>query len=46
VIGRNDKREEVISYDLASRMVDLEIDLSPELSKASLRTRSVPVVGG
>jgi hypothetical protein len=35
VIGRNAKREEVTTYDLASRMVELEVDLSPELTKAS-----------
>jgi hypothetical protein len=40
VIGRNEKREEVISYDLASRMVDLEVDLSPERSKASRTSAS------
>jgi hypothetical protein len=35
VIGRNAKREEVTTYDLASRMVDLDVDFSPELTKAS-----------
>jgi aminoglycoside/choline kinase family phosphotransferase len=35
VIGRDAKREEVTTYDLASRMVDLDVDLSPELTKAS-----------
>jgi hypothetical protein len=35
VIGRDSKREEVTSYDLASRMVDLEVDLLLELTKAS-----------
>jgi hypothetical protein len=35
VIGQNSKQEEVITFDLASRMVDLEVDLSPELTKAS-----------
>jgi hypothetical protein len=28
VVGRNSKEEEVISYDLASRMVDLEVELT------------------
>jgi hypothetical protein len=40
VIGRNSNREEVTSYDLASRMVDLEVDLSPELTKASCTSSS------
>jgi hypothetical protein len=35
VIGRDSNREEVALYDLASRMIDLEVDLSPELTKAS-----------
>jgi hypothetical protein len=35
VIGRDAKWEEVTTYDLASRMVDLDVDLSPELTKAS-----------
>jgi hypothetical protein len=30
----------VTSYDLASRMIDLEIDLSPELTKASRTSAS------
>jgi hypothetical protein len=34
-VGRNSNREEVTTYDLASRMVDLDVDLSPELTKAS-----------
>jgi hypothetical protein len=29
------KHEEVISYDLASRMIDSDVDLAPELIKAS-----------
>jgi hypothetical protein len=40
LIGRNEKRKEVITYDLASRMVDLEVDLSPELSKDSRTSAS------
>jgi hypothetical protein len=40
VIGRNSKQEEVISFDLASRMVDLEVELSPELTKASRSSAS------
>jgi hypothetical protein len=40
VVGRNSKQEEVISYDLASRMVDLEVELSPELTKASRTSAS------
>jgi hypothetical protein len=35
VIGRDTKREEVTTYDLASRMIDLDVDLAPELTKAS-----------
>jgi hypothetical protein len=40
VIGQNSKQEEVITFDLASRMVDLEVDLSPELTKASRSSAS------
>jgi hypothetical protein len=40
VIGRDVKREEVITYDLASRMIDLEVDLSPEVTKASCTSAS------
>jgi hypothetical protein len=40
VIGRNSKHEEVTSYDLASRMLDMEIELSPELTKASRTSAS------
>jgi hypothetical protein len=40
VIGTNAKREEVTSYDLASRMVDLDVDLSSELTKASRSSAS------
>jgi hypothetical protein len=40
VIGRNSNREEVTTYDLASRMVDLDVDLSPELTKASCSSAS------
>jgi hypothetical protein len=43
VIGRNAKREEVTTYDLASRMVDLNVDLSPELTKASRSSASTSV---
>jgi hypothetical protein len=35
VMGRNSKQEEVTTFDLASRMVDLEVELSPKLMKAS-----------
>jgi hypothetical protein len=35
VVGRNSKQEEVTTFDLASCMVDLEVELSPELTKAS-----------
>jgi hypothetical protein len=35
VVGRNSKQEEVTTFDLASRMFDLEVELSPELTKAS-----------
>jgi hypothetical protein len=34
VVGRNSKQEEMTSYDLASRMIDLEVELSLELTKA------------
>jgi hypothetical protein len=34
-MGRNSKQEEVTTFDLASRMVDLEVELSPKLMKAS-----------
>jgi hypothetical protein len=40
VVGRNSKQEEVTTYDLASRMVDLEVELSPELTKASRSSAS------
>jgi hypothetical protein len=40
VVGRNSNREEVTSFDLASRMVDLEVKLSPELTKASCSSAS------
>jgi hypothetical protein len=39
----NSKHEEVTSYDLASRMIDLEIELSPELTKASRTSSSTSV---
>jgi hypothetical protein len=35
VIGMNAKCEEVTTYDLASRMIDLDVDLAPALTKAS-----------
>jgi hypothetical protein len=40
VVGRNSKQEEVTSYDLASRMIDLEVELSPKLMKASRTSAS------
>jgi hypothetical protein len=40
VIGRNSKQEEVTTFDLASHMVDLEVELSPELTKASRSSAS------
>jgi hypothetical protein len=40
VIGRNSNLEEVTTYDLASRIVDLDVDLSPELTKASCSSAS------
>jgi hypothetical protein len=40
VIGRNSKQEEVTTFDLASRMVDLEVELSLELTKASRSSAS------
>jgi hypothetical protein len=40
VIGRNSKQEEVTTFDLASRMVDLEVELSPEPTKASRSSAS------
>jgi hypothetical protein len=40
VIGIDAKREEVTTYDLASRMIDLDVDLAPELTKASLTSAS------
>jgi hypothetical protein len=33
VVGMGVKHEEVITYDLASRMVDLEVELEPKLTK-------------
>jgi hypothetical protein len=30
MIGMDAKREEVTTYDLASRMIDLDVDLAPE----------------
>jgi hypothetical protein len=40
VIGRNTNREEVTTYDLESRMVNLDVDLSPKLTKASCSSAS------
>jgi hypothetical protein len=40
VIGRDSNREEVTSYDLASHMVDLEVELLLELTKASRTSAS------
>jgi hypothetical protein len=40
VVGRNSKQEEVTTFDLASRMVNLEVELSPELTKASRSSAS------
>jgi hypothetical protein len=39
VIGRNSNREEVMTYDLASR-IDLDVELSPKLTKASRSSAS------
>jgi hypothetical protein len=40
VVGRDSNREEVTSYNLVSRMIDLDVDLSPELTKASRTSAS------
>jgi hypothetical protein len=40
VVGRNSKQEEVTTFDLASRMVDLEVELSLELTKAGRSSAS------
>jgi hypothetical protein len=40
VVGRNSNQEEVTTFDLASHMVDLEVELSPELTKASRSSAS------
>jgi hypothetical protein len=40
VIGRDSNREEVTTYDLASHMIDLDVDLSPELKNASHTSNS------
>jgi hypothetical protein len=40
VAGRNSKQEEVTSYDLVSCMIDLEVELSLELTKASRTSAS------
>jgi hypothetical protein len=41
VIGLNAQCEEVVTYDLASRMVDLEVELAPELTKGSHTSASI-----
>jgi hypothetical protein len=41
VVGRNLKQEEVTTFDLASHMVDLEVALSLELTKASRSSASI-----
>jgi hypothetical protein len=40
VVGINVKNEEVTSYDLASRMIDLDVELTLELTKASRNSAS------
>jgi hypothetical protein len=40
VLGQNSKHEEVTSYDLVSRMIDLEVELSPDLTEASRTSTS------
>jgi hypothetical protein len=40
VVGMDAKHEEVITYDLASHMIDLDVDFSLELTKASRTTAS------
>jgi hypothetical protein len=35
VVGKNEENEEVTSFDLASVMKDLEVDLGPRLTKSS-----------
>jgi hypothetical protein len=40
VIGLDVKCEEVITYYLASRMIDLDVHLAPELTKASQSSAS------
>jgi hypothetical protein len=35
VIGKDSKQEEVTTYNLACLMVDLDVDLAPELTRAS-----------
>jgi hypothetical protein len=39
----NVKNEEVTTYDLASRMIDLDVELTPELTKASRSSASTSV---
>jgi hypothetical protein len=43
VVGMGAKHEEVITYDLASHMVDLEVELASELTKASRNSASTSV---
>jgi hypothetical protein len=40
VIGRDSNREDVTTYDLASHMIDLDVDLSPKLTNASHTSNS------
>lgn len=40
VVGRNEQNEEIISFDLASEMKDLEVHLAPELTKSSQSSSS------
>jgi hypothetical protein len=39
-IGLNAQREEVITHELASRMMDLEVELAPDLTKGSRSSAS------
>jgi hypothetical protein len=40
MIGLDVKCEEVTTYDLANRMINLDVDLAPELTKASCTSAS------
>jgi hypothetical protein len=46
VVGRNTKQEEVTTFDLASRMVDLEVELSPELTKQPIFSKHSRILPG